>query len=73
MIKKKVKNGDKEEKKGITYNSQNLIANLEELNRKDFFFEEKEENAKNKISREEIIIYLNEAQKTVLKWSLDQG
>lgn len=72
MIKKKLKNGDKEEKKGITYNSKNLIANLEELKRKDFFFEEKEENPKNTISGEEIIIYINEAQKTVLKWSLGQ-
>ncbi len=72
MIKKKLKNGDKEEKKGFIYNSQNLITILEELQKKDFTFKENKGNPTNTIPREEIIIYLNEAQKTVLKWSLDQ-
>ncbi len=70
VIKKKLNNEEREEKKGFTYNSQNLIAILEELQRKDYFFEEKEEDRINTVPREEIIEYINEAQKTVLKWSL---
>ncbi|MHA2304744.1 MAG: hypothetical protein ACXACU_05065 [Candidatus Hodarchaeales archaeon] len=62
----------KKEKKGSTYNSQILIAILEELQKKDHTFEENKENPINTIPKEEMIIYLSEAQKTVLKWSLDQ-
>lgn len=72
VIKKKLNNGDKEEKKDFNYNSQNHIAILEKLQRKDYSFEENKENPINTIPREDIIMYLNEAQKTVLKWSLGQ-